>query len=88
MFIYVIEVIEEFDGNIETQIFLFDTQEKAQEHKQKIIDDFSHFIEDIRENIKEGFEDCEIIDNPFYFYCYNALNFDRLTVAITKNQIL
>lgn len=88
MKIWVVEKIDEWDGQVDTQTALFDSKEKAIKQMEQWKDDDWQFINDVKEIIKDGNEDSNIIEDELYFYCYDGLNFDAKTIAITEMEVL
>lgn len=88
MKVWVVEKIDEWDGQVDTQTALFDSKEKAVRQMNQWKDDDYQFIGDVREIIKDGNEDSNIIDEELYFYCYDSLNFDAKTISITEMEVL
>lgn len=88
MKVWVVEQVDEWCGNIDTKIALYDSKEKAIKCMQQWKDDDSKFIDDIRELIKDGNEDCSIIEEKTSFYCYDGINFDSKTIVITEQEVM
>ena len=86
--VYVVEQIWEYDGQVDTKIEVFSNLDKAKEQKQKWIDDARHFIEDIQSYIDNGNIDSHIDNEEKYFYAYDSLNFEALTIVIEEKEIL
>lgn len=86
--VYVVEQIWEYDGQVDTNIEVFSDLEKAKEQKQKWIDDAGHFIEDIQSYIDDGNLDSHIDNGETYFYAYDSLSFEALTIVIEEKDIL
>lgn len=88
MKIWIVEIIDEWDGQVDTQIALYDSKEKAIKQMEQWKEDDWQFINDVKEIIKDGNEDCTITEEETYFYCYDALNFDSKTITITEQEVL
>ena len=86
--VYVVEQIWEYDGQVDTSIEVFSNLEKAKKQKQKWIDGARHFIEDIQSCIDNGDIDSHIDNEENYFYAYDGINYDALTIAIEEKEIL
>ena len=87
MKVYVVETIYHYDGQVDTNIVVFDTFEKAKKYKQVEIDKANHFIEDIKRDIDDGNEDSIIEDKETYFYAYDSYNFDEYTISINEREV-
>lgn len=88
MKVWVVEKIDEWDGQVDTKVEIFDSKEKAIKCMQDWKDNDHHFICDVQSVMSSGNKDSYIIDEETYFYCYDALNFDALTITITEKEIL
>lgn len=88
MKIWVVEKIDEWDGQVDTQTALYDSKEKAIKCMQQWKEDDWQFINDVKEIIKDGNEDCTVTEEETYFYCYDAINFDAKTITITEQEVL
>ena len=86
--VYVVEQIWEYDGQVDTKIEVFSNLDKAKEQKQKWIDDAGHFIEDIQSCIDNGDIDSHIDNEQDYFYAYDGINYEALTIGIYEKEIL
>lgn len=88
MKVWVVEKIDEWDGQVDTQTALFDSKEKAIKQMEQWKDDDWQFINDVKEIIKDGNLDCELFDEELYFYCYDGYNFDAKTITIKEMEVL
>lgn len=88
MKVWVVEKIDEWDGQVDTKVALFDSKEKAIKCMGNWKDDDHHFICDVESIIADGNEDSYITDEETYFYCYDAINYDALTITIKEMDIL
>ena len=88
MKVWVVEKIDEWDGQVDTQTALYDSKEKAIKQMEQWKDDDYKFIEDVKELIKDGNEDCLFDEKELSFYCYDGLNFDSKTIIITEMEVL
>ena len=87
MKVYVVETIYHYDGQVDTNIVVFNTFEKAKKYKQVGIDKANHFIEDIKRDIDDGNEDSIIEDKETYFYAYDSYTFDEYTISINEREV-
>ena len=83
MKVWVVEKMDEWDGQVDTQIALYDSKEKAIKCMEQWKEDDWQFINDVKEIIKDGNEDCTIIEEEKYFYC-----FDAKTITMTQMEVL
>ena len=88
MKVWVVEKIDEWSGIVDTQTALFDSKEKAIKQMEQWKADDSKFIDDIKEIIKDGNEDCTIIETEKSFYCYDAINFNGKTINVYETEVL
>lgn len=88
MKVWVVEKIDEWSGQVDTQTALFDSKEKAIKQMEQWKEDDWQFINDIRELIKDGNEDCTIIETEKSFYCYDGINFDGKTINVYETEVL
>ena len=88
MKVWVVEKIDEWDGQVDTQTALFDSKEKAIRQMNQWKKDDHQFINDVIEIIADGNTDSDIIDEELYFYCYDGLNFDAKTITIHETEVL
>ena len=88
MKVWVVEKIDEWDGQVDTQTALYDSKEKAIKCMEKWKEDDWQFINDVKEIIKDGNEDCIITEEKTYFYCYDAINFDAKTINVYETEVL
>ena len=88
MKVWVVEKIDEWSGQVDTQTALFDSKEKAIKQMEQWKDDDFKFIDDIKELIKDGNEDCNIIEDETSFYCYDGINFDSKTITVYETEVL
>ena len=88
MKVWVVEKIDEWDGQVDTQTALYDSKEKAIKCMEQWKADDSNFIDDVREIIKDGNMDSHIDEEELYFYCYDGLNFDAKTIIITEKEVM
>ena len=88
MKVWVVEKIDEWDGQVDTQTALYDSKEKAIKQMEQWKEDDHQFINDVRELIEDGNADCEFDEEELYFYCYDGLNFDAKTITIHETEVL
>ena len=88
MKVWVVEKIDEWDGQVDTQTALYDSKEKAIKQMEQWKEDDFKFIDDVREIIKDGNLDSHIDEEELYFYCYDGLNFDAKTISIHEMEVL
>ena len=88
MKVWVVEKIDEWSGKVDTQIALYDSKEKAIKQMEQWKDDDFKFIDDVRELIKDGNEDCTVIETETSFYCYDSINFDGKTINVYETEVL
>ncbi len=87
MKVYVVEMVDEYDGQVDTKVRVFGTLEKAKQYKQEIIDGANHFVKDIQTDIDNGSLDSTIENEEMYFYAYDSFNFDALTITIKEMEV-
>ena len=88
MKVWVVEKIDEWDGQVDTQTALYDSKEKAIKQMEQWKEDDHQFINDVKELIKDGSIDCEFDEEELYFYCYNGYRFDSKTITIHETEVL
>lgn len=87
MKVYVVELLFEYDGQVDTEYEIFDSLDKAKQCMDDWKFDYKHFIEDIQTDIDNGSEDCVIENKENYFYAYDSFNFETLTINIKEKEI-
>ena len=88
MKVWVVDMIDEWDGQVDTHIALYDSKEKAIKQLEQWKEDDWQFINDVKELIKDGNEDCIITEEETCFYCYDAMNFDAKTINVYETEVL
>ena len=87
MKVFVVEKIDEYDGQVNTDFKVFDTLKKAQTQKMVWLEEEQNFIDDIESFIKDGNKDCILESEKNYFYAYDSYNFDALTITINEIEV-
>ena len=85
--VYVVELLFEYDGQVDTEYEIFDSLDKAKQCMDDWKFAYKHFIEDIQTDIDNGSEDCVIENKENYFYAYDSFNFETLTINIKEKEI-
>ena len=88
MKVWVVDMIDEWDGQVDTHIALYDSKEKAIKQMEQWKNDDFKFIDDVRELIKDGNEDCTIIEEETFFFFFDAMNFDAKTIKVYETEVL
>lgn len=88
MEVYVVDKIDVWGGQHNVEYKVFDSLEKARQCMKIWKDDDYQFIDDVTELIKDGNNDCTLIEDEDYFYCYDGLNFDSKEITIEKREVL
>ena len=87
MKVFIVESVELYEGYVDTNVKCFNTLEKALTYKQELIDNASHFIEDIQRDIDDGNVDSIITNNERDFWCYDSVNFDEYRINIFEEDL-
>lgn len=85
--IWVLEKLDEYDGQANTNIKLFETREKAEEGMNEMIRNEKPFIDEVREMLSDGNMDCQIQKTNTYMYVYDGINFNALTISIREVEV-
>lgn len=85
--IWVVEKIDEWDGQVNTSVELFISYDEAREYMESELEAEHCFIDDVKDAIRCGNEDCSIIDEETFFYCYDALNFNAITITLKEMEV-